>query len=149
RNHGWNDSGLCASAGGIRRHDHGRGQHSGPDFNFVSRHFSPRSTWPGLDRFPPSWSIGAAGVCGCLDQRMFDAAQKCHVSLLLKNIRLPLVPFTVEVDVEIRGRVTAIHGPSGAGKTTLLDVIAGLRRPESALIQLNDVVLTDTSTKTF
>jgi hypothetical protein len=80
---------------------------------------------------------------------MFDAAQKCHVSLLLKNIRLPLAPFTLEVDVEICGRVTAIHGPSGAGETTLLDVIAGLRRPESALIQLNDVVLTDTSTKTF
>ena len=65
------------------------------------------------------------------------------MSLLLKNISLPLAPFALEVDVEIHGRITAIFGPSGAGKTSLLDLVAGLRRARSAFIQLNDQVLTD------
>jgi molybdate transport system ATP-binding protein len=71
------------------------------------------------------------------------------MNLLLKRISLPLAPFTLEVDVEIRSRVTAIFGPSGAGKTSLLDLIAGLRRAKSAFIQLDDVALTDTAKKIF
>jgi molybdate transport system ATP-binding protein len=67
------------------------------------------------------------------------------MSLLLKKISLPLEPFALEVDVEIFGRVTAVFGPSGAGKTSLLDLIAGLRRAQSAFIQLGDRVLTDTA----
>jgi molybdate transport system ATP-binding protein len=67
------------------------------------------------------------------------------MSLLLKNISLSLEPFTLQVDAEIRGRVTAIFGPSGAGKTSLLDLIAGLRHAHSAFIQLDDLVLTDTA----
>ena len=50
------------------------------------------------------------------------------MSLLLKNISLPLADFTLEVDVEMHERVTAVFGPSGAGKTSLLDLIAGLAR---------------------
>jgi molybdate transport system ATP-binding protein len=71
------------------------------------------------------------------------------MSLLLKNISLPLAHFTLEVDVEFRGRITAIFGPSGAGKTSLLDLIAGLRRAPSAIIQLDDRVLTDTTKRLF
>jgi molybdate transport system ATP-binding protein len=67
------------------------------------------------------------------------------MNLSLKNISLPLAPFTLEVNAEIKGRVTVIFGPSGAGKTSLLDLIAGLRRADSAFIQLADTVLTDTS----
>jgi len=67
------------------------------------------------------------------------------MNLLLKQILLPLADFVLEVDVEITSQVTAICGPSGAGKTSLLDLIAGLRRPKSALIRLNDRVLTDTA----
>ena len=71
------------------------------------------------------------------------------MSLLLKNISLPLAPFTLEVDVEIQGRITVIFGPSGAGKTSLLDIVAGLRRASSAFIQLNDQVLTDSHRGVF
>jgi len=71
------------------------------------------------------------------------------MSLLLKHISLPLAPFQLEVDVEIHGRITAIFGPSGAGKTSLLDLVAGLRRPDSAFIQLGDRVLTDTGQGVF
>ena len=65
------------------------------------------------------------------------------MSLLLKNIRLSAGTFTLEVDVEINGRITALFGPSGAGKTSLLDLVAGLRNARSAFIQLDDQVLTD------
>ena len=65
--------------------------------------------------------------------------------LLLQQVSLPLADFTVEVDLTIQSQVTAVFGPSGAGKTSLLDLIAGLRRPRSAFIQLDDRVLTDTA----
>lgn len=65
------------------------------------------------------------------------------MKLLLRNVRLPLTDFALEVSVELHGRVTAVFGPSGAGKTSLLDLVAGLRRAKSAFIQLDDRVLTD------
>jgi molybdate transport system ATP-binding protein len=71
------------------------------------------------------------------------------MSLLLKNISLPLAGFSLEVDVEMSGRVTAIFGPSGSGKTSLLDLIAGLRPARSAFIQLGDCVLADTAKNIF
>lgn len=64
--------------------------------------------------------------------------------LVLRQVRLPLDQFDLEIDVEITQDVTALFGPSGAGKTTLLDLIAGLRRPASARIELDGRVLTDT-----
>jgi molybdate transport system ATP-binding protein len=71
------------------------------------------------------------------------------MNLSLKNISLSLTPFMLEVDVEIHGRVTVIFGPSGAGKTSLLDLMAGLRRADSAFIQLEDRILADTSRGVF
>lgn len=70
------------------------------------------------------------------------------MNLLLKNIFLPLAEFPLEIDLEICQQVTAVFGPSGAGKTSLLDLIAGLRQPRSAHIQLGEHVLTDTTTRT-
>jgi molybdate transport system ATP-binding protein len=67
------------------------------------------------------------------------------MKLRLKNIVLPLAEFALEIDTELDNQVTAIFGPSGAGKTSLLDLIAGLRKPKSALIQLDDFVLSDTT----
>jgi molybdate transport system ATP-binding protein len=65
--------------------------------------------------------------------------------LVLRNVRLPLSHFTLQVDAEITREVTGLFGPSGAGKTTLLDLIAGLRQPASALIELDGQILTDTA----
>ena len=46
------------------------------------------------------------------------------------SIRLALQPFSLEVELALAGRVTAVLGPSGSGKTSLLEIIAGLRRAE-------------------
>jgi molybdate transport system ATP-binding protein len=45
--------------------------------------------------------------------------------------------FTLTIDQELSGQITALFGPSGAGKTTTLDAIAGLRRPASGTIVVN------------
>ena len=55
------------------------------------------------------------------------------MNLLLKNIHLSLDRFSLELDLELEGEVIGIFGPSGSGKTSLLDLIAGLRKPRSAL----------------
>jgi ATP-binding cassette subfamily C protein len=45
-------------------------------------------------------------------------------------------------DLDIpRGQLTVITGPSGAGKTTLIDLVAGLLRPDSGAIRIDDVDL--------
>jgi len=67
------------------------------------------------------------------------------VTLALKNVVLPLDRFTLTVDLEISRGVTVLFGPSGAGKTSLLDIVAGLRQPASAWIQLGQQLLTDTA----
>lgn len=65
--------------------------------------------------------------------------------LSLTKIILPLAHFTMRLELELKGRVIGIFGPSGAGKTSLLDLIAGLRKPSSAIIRLDGQVLIDTS----
>lgn len=67
------------------------------------------------------------------------------MKLLLQKIVLPLSNFALEIDLAIEGRVVGLCGPSGAGKTSLLDLVAGLRRPKSAFIQLDADVLADTA----
>ena len=42
-------------------------------------------------------------------------------------------------------KIYAIKGPSGIGKTTILNMLAGLQQPDQAYIQINDHILTDTT----
>src|SRR5699024_7693280 len=41
-------------------------------------------------------------------------------------------------------KIYAIKGTSGIGKTTILNMLAGLRKPDKALISINNHSLTDT-----
>ena len=43
------------------------------------------------------------------------------------SCRLGLWTFSLEVELALAGKVTALVGPSGSGKTSLLEIIAGLR----------------------
>jgi molybdate transport system ATP-binding protein len=66
------------------------------------------------------------------------------MSLILRNVQLSLDSLSLHVDQELSGRVTGLFGASGSGKTTLLEIISGLRRPRTALIQSDDRILVDT-----
>ncbi|MDQ3670950.1 MAG: ABC transporter ATP-binding protein [Actinomycetota bacterium] len=57
----------------------------------------------------------------------------------------PLRSFDASVELTVeRGQTLALVGPSGAGKTTVLQVVAGLLRPESGSVILDEAVLLDT-----
>ena len=71
------------------------------------------------------------------------------MSLLLQGVSCPLGDFTLSIDVELQTHVTAIFGRSGAGKTTLLDIIAGIRRPDQAVIEIDGRLLNDTKSNRF
>jgi molybdate transport system ATP-binding protein len=51
--------------------------------------------------------------------------------------------FVFDAAFEVNSGVTALVGPSGSGKTTALSIIAGLRRPGTGLVRLDETVLFD------
>jgi molybdate transport system ATP-binding protein len=63
------------------------------------------------------------------------------------SIRLALQSFTLEVELALAGRVTAVLGPSGCGKTSLLEIIAGLRRRAEGRAMLDGVVFLESERK--
>jgi molybdate transport system ATP-binding protein len=67
--------------------------------------------------------------------------------LELRGVVAHLGAFRLQVEAGFGGGWTALFGPSGAGKTTLLEIIAGLRRPESGRVVLEDRALFDAATR--
>ena len=57
--------------------------------------------------------------------------------------------FNLDVSFEAGAGVTALFGPSGSGKTSLVQMLAGLTRPDNALITFGDTVWNDTKNRIF
>jgi ABC-type sulfate/molybdate transport systems ATPase subunit len=70
------------------------------------------------------------------------------VAVLSAGFALPLRDYRLELELEFDG-VVALVGPSGAGKSTVLAVIAGLARPASGRVALDDEVWLDTAQRVF
>ena len=65
------------------------------------------------------------------------------MSVILRDVLLPLAHFDLDVSVEMPARTTALYGPSGSGKTSLLEVIAGLRAPRRGDVEIHGRVVND------
>jgi len=70
------------------------------------------------------------------------------VAVLSVGFALPLRHYRLELELEVDG-VVALVGPSGAGKSTVLAVIAGLARPASGRVALDDEVWLDSTQGVF
>lgn len=64
---------------------------------------------------------------------------------LLVQIRHTFGRVQIDVRLELGPGLTALVGPSGSGKTTILNVMAGVMRPDSCLVRLDNDVLADTA----
>jgi molybdate transport system ATP-binding protein len=63
-------------------------------------------------------------------------------TLHLDQINIPLRAYELELSLEV-GSTLALVGPSGAGKTTVLRAVAGLVRPRSGRIAVDDDIFFD------
>ena len=70
------------------------------------------------------------------------------MAALKADFALPLRSFRLELALEVEGTV-ALVGPSGAGKTSVLRAVAGLVRPASGTIALDDDVWFDSGARVF
>lgn len=59
------------------------------------------------------------------------------------KVRLKRKHFELDASLQLTQRVSAIYGPSGSGKSTLLSIIAGITRPDSGRIVIDDECLFD------
>jgi molybdate transport system ATP-binding protein len=55
--------------------------------------------------------------------------------------------FQLDVSIEVPAGITILFGPSGAGKSTLLDCLAGLLRPDSGRVSIDDKILFDSAAR--
>jgi len=65
------------------------------------------------------------------------------------DVKLSQGDFALQAAFTAESGVTALFGQSGAGKSTLAALIAGLRRPSTGRIVLDDTVLVDTAAGVF
>src|SRR5262249_24509604 len=107
------------------------------DADGAARHLCP--VRPGLQRDP-----GHERRSRALQRRPARGApHRSHMAKLhVDQITVPLRTFRLELSLEVSSTL-ALVGPSGAGKTTVLRAVAGLTRPESGRIAVDDDVLFD------
>lgn len=59
------------------------------------------------------------------------------------DVQHQLADFQIDAKFESAGGLTVLFGSSGAGKTSIINMIAGLSRPASGQIKLDNVILFD------
>jgi molybdate transport system ATP-binding protein len=64
-------------------------------------------------------------------------------------VRRRLGAFDLDAAFESEGHLTVLFGPSGSGKTSVVNLIAGLLKPDSGRIAIDDRVLVDSKTRVF
>lgn len=66
--------------------------------------------------------------------------------MLQVHVRRHIGAFHLDVCFDVdANQILAVHGPSGSGKTTLINLLAGLERPDSGRIVIDDRVLFDSA----
>ena len=71
------------------------------------------------------------------------------VNLKFTDVSLRLKGLTLELDVTLDRQITALFGPSGSGKTSALELVAGLRRADRGIIELDGLELMNVSEHIF
>ncbi|HEY5954699.1 MAG TPA: ATP-binding cassette domain-containing protein, partial [Terrimicrobiaceae bacterium] len=71
------------------------------------------------------------------------------MNLKFRNVSLRLKGITLDLDATLDRPVTALFGPSGSGKTSVLELVAGLRRADRGVIELDGRVVTDVAQGIF
>lgn len=77
------------------------------------------------------------------DDRPLPSEQSNITSRLCVAVQKTLNGFCLDVGFEIVNGFTVLFGASGAGKTTLLDIVAGLAKPDSGKVAIDDKALVD------
>lgn len=60
--------------------------------------------------------------------------------MLFVDIKKNLSNYTLDVNFSVANEIIVLFGPSGSGKTTILNIIAGLLKPDSGEVRLNDMI---------
>ena len=96
-----------------------------------------RCAWPG-SRSPSPWGARGLGVAQPLREARSSMSLVVEIDHDFGGLRL-------DVALSLDSRLTAIVGPSGSGKTTILNVIAGVLRPDRALVRIDGEAVADTT----
>jgi molybdate transport system ATP-binding protein len=70
--------------------------------------------------------------------------------MLKASIKKKLAYFELDADFQVsNSQILVLWGPSGAGKSTILECLAGLRTPDTGIIELGDTILYSSHSSTI
>src|SRR5690606_321214 len=139
--------GVCQGARRVRRDDYIRVEHPRGNADAGAGHLrlQPGAGGRGAD-LAPGDAVGCRVVCGAARVRVARPSRpEAALMAISVRIRHTFDRSTLDIDLSLTGGLMALLGPSGAGKTRTLDVIAGVFRPDHAMVTIDDETLADTA----